>query len=147
MSGGLEVTVTNADLRQMYLDLKAVEGNLQVDLRRAINACTAPIVQGIQQEAGWSTRIPGAVHGKVSFGAKSAGVAVTVNARIAPEAAPLENKGKPGLFRHPVFGNRDTWVNQSARPFFYAGAARAQKTIDAQMRQILDDVAAKAGFR
>lgn len=45
-------------------------------------------------------------------------VVVYAGGPSAPEAAPLENDGKFGTFRHPVFGNREVWVAQKGRPFF-----------------------------
>jgi hypothetical protein len=33
------------------------------------------------------------------------------------KALAFENDGKPGNFRHPVFGNRNAWANSRARPF------------------------------
>lgn len=33
------------------------------------------------------------------------------------QAKAFENNGDAGTFRHPVFGNRDVWVDQDAHPF------------------------------
>jgi len=44
-------------------------------------------------------------------------VSVIAGGLRAPEAGPLENKGRLGEFRHPVFGNRQLWVKQLAHPF------------------------------
>ena len=42
-----------------------------------------------------------------------------VDVKKAPEAAPINNKGQAGTFRHPVFGH-DVWVDQAAHPFYAA---------------------------
>lgn len=143
----LQVQVTSTDLRALYVDLKNVPGNLRVELRKGINAAAKPIVQAIQSGSSWSTRIPGAVKAKTSFSAKSAGVAISVDARIAPEARPLENQGNSGTFRHPIFGDITTWVAQPAQPFFWHGVAAADSKIDAAMQAVMDNVIRQAGFR
>lgn len=144
--GPLEVTVTSKDLHQMYADLKNVEGNLRVELRKGIKAAAQPMVDRVKSSAGWSSRIPGAVSAKVSFSAKNASVSVQVNPKKAPEAAPLENGGKGGTFRHPVFGNTDVWVDQKAQAFFYTNAVK-DADIEKAIGAVMDAVAKKAGFK
>lgn len=39
----------------------------------------------------------------------------------APDAAPIENKGK-GFVRHPVFGNKDVWTAKNSHPPFLGPA-------------------------
>lgn len=143
----LDIQFTSTDLHALYVDLKNVEGNLRVELRKGMTAVAKPIVAAVQREASWSTRIPGATKAKVSFAAKSAGVAITVNSKTAPEARPLENSGNSGSFRHPVFGDTTSWVSQPAQPFFWAGVKAADTAIDKAMLAVMDAVAAKAGFR
>lgn len=147
MADALQVQVTSTDLRQLYVDLKAVEGNLRVELRKGITAAAKPIVAAVQREASWSSRIPAAVKAKTSFAAKSAGVAITVDSRKAPEGRPLENAGNTGTFRHPVFGDTTSWVAQTAHPFFWAGVKNADSQIETAMEAVMDAVAKKAGFK
>lgn len=64
--------------------------------------------------AAFSSHIPGSFR-IVGMGDN---VVVYAGGESAPSAAPIENEGKRGTFRHPVFGNRDVWVSQRARPFF-----------------------------
>lgn len=143
----LDIQFTSADLHQLYVDLKNVEGNLRVELRHAMSALAAPLVSAVKQEASWSSRIPGAVRPKTSFAAKSAGLSVSVNSKTAPEARPLEHKGQGGNFRHPVFGDRTTWVAQPARPFFWAAVKSQDRVTDQAMTDVMDAVARKAGFK
>jgi len=133
----------------LYTDLKGLPGNLRVELRRGIKAAAQPIADRVKANAGWSTRIPGAVQVKPSFSAKGTGVSIVVNPGRAPEGAPLENKGRSGTFRHPVYGNRDVWVSQPARPFFYSTAASSSSVSAAEkaILNVADTVARKAGFR
>lgn len=140
-------------MRQLYVDLKAVEGNLRVEMRKGIVAAAKPVVDAVAANASWSSRIPGAVKAKTSFSAKNAGVSITVDAKKAPEARPLENNGQGGMFRHPVFadGSRvrgdQTWVSQPAQPFFWAGVRGANSDVMAAMNAVMDAVAHKAGFK
>ena len=148
-AGGLQVRIDTGDLRKLYTDLKGLPGNLRVELRRGIKAAAQPIADRVKANAGWSTRIPGAVQVKPSFSAKGTGVSIVVNPGRAPEGAPLENKGRSGTFRHPVYGNRDVWVSQPARPFFYSTAASSSSVSAAEkaILNVADTVARKAGFR
>ena len=149
ISGPLAVHVDTAELRKLYVDLKGVEGNLRVELRRGIKKAADPLAQRVRANAGWSSRIPGAVKVKPSFTARGAGVSIVVDAKAAPEGAPLENKGRGGTFRHPVYGNRDVWATQTARPFFWAAVSSsgAVSAVEQVIVQVMDAVAVKAGFR
>ncbi len=46
----------------------------------------------------------------------------------APEAAPINNAGKVGNFRHPLFGDYSSWWPQTAHPFLEpAGEAKQEE--------------------
>lgn len=95
----------------------------------------------IQSNAGFSSRIPGAVRMTTSFGSKTGGVRIWVDAKKAPHARPLENLGRSGSFRHPVFGDMDVWVSQPAHPFFFP----AVKSSGGKVRSLVED-AVRASF-
>ncbi len=91
----------------------------------------------------WSSRIPG------SFTIQGAGDNVVVRAAgdAAPEGAPLENEGKRGTFRHPVFGNREVWVDQKARPFFNPVFLRVTAELpDREMAVFFDETFHSIGY-
>lgn len=90
-----------------------------------------------------STRIPGTI--KV----RKSGFTITVQAGggDAPHAAPFEHDGTPGKFRHPVFGNRENWVSQSAHPFLGPAFMSRQESLILGVIRALDVVFAKAGMR
>lgn len=152
-AGGMRFEVTAPELRQLYVDLKGVEGNLRVELRRGIKDAADGVVAAVVAASSWSTRIPGAVRAKPSFSAKSTGVSIVVDGKAAPEAKPLNNRGRAGQFRHPVHANpnqtRDlwTWAEQPARPFFDLTIAARSPAITRRIEQVADDVARKAGFK
>lgn len=91
----------------------------------------------------FSTRIPASIR------VRKVGIRVSVTAgdENALDAAPLENKGIEGFFRHPVFGNRDVWVNQQAHPYLRPAAeAQGERTAD----KVLESIARaldQAGFK
>lgn len=153
MAGGLQIQVQAPDLHALYTALKGIEGNLRVELRRGISGAAKPVADRVKANAGWSSRIPGAVKTKTSFSAKSAGVTVYVDADKAPEARPLEHGGQAGMFRHPVFADQSretrsewTWVNQKAHPFFGSASVTEDSKVTAGIMAIVAAVEQKAGL-
>lgn len=142
--GLVELHVESRDLQRLFAQAKAAEGSLQVELRRGIREAAAPMVAAVKANASWSSRIPSAVRAKPSFTARRAGVSIVVDAGRAPEARPLENGGKGGNFRHPVYGNTRNWVSQPARPFFFSAVERSAAA-EIAMRAVMARVAAKLG--
>jgi hypothetical protein len=78
-----------------------------------------------------------------SIRVRTAGVRASVIAgnEKAPAAA-FENKGFPGQFRHPLFGNRAYWYPQRAHPFLRpsaeANAARVADEITERVGEVID---------
>lgn len=130
-------------LAQLQRDLK----NASKDALRLFRAAMRKGGDIVAAEArnrisGTSSRIADSI--KVS--ATNKGVAVRAGGGDAPHAAALENLGKTGTFRHPVFGNREVWVEQQAHP--YLGPA-AEGKMDDVADAFLDAVNAllgEAGF-
>lgn len=44
-------------------------------------------------------------------------------------------------WRHPVFGDRETWVQQTGSPWFFVTVRKASGRIEAAVRKAMDDVA------
>lgn len=146
VGSGVEILITTEDLRALYVRLKEAAPELRVVLRREIVKAGQDAADAVRREASWSTRIPGAVKVKPSFAARTTGVTITVDAKKAPEARPLEHGGKPGMFRHPVYGNRKNWVAQPARPFFHAAIEGMDAHFEERLFAIGEAVARAAGF-
>lgn len=105
-----------ADTRQMTVlarDLRRASPEAWKACRVALRAAGQVVADDAKQRASFSTRIPGSIKVRVARG----NVKVVAGGPAAPNAAPLENKGRAGKFRHPVFGDRERWVDQPARPF------------------------------
>lgn len=148
-SGGFvdfQAKIDPQDLAALYRAAKAAEGAIQVELRRTVKAAAKPVADGVKSAASFSTRIPGAVKTKVSFASKGAGVSVYVDSKAAPEAAPINNRGKGGTFRHPVYGNRDVWVPQAADPFFAEGVREGLAQTDALLGLMFTRLGATLGY-
>jgi hypothetical protein len=69
--------------------------------------------------------------------------------RIRPDymTLPLYMEGATGTrrrdytrWRHPVFGNRDVWVQQPAHPYFYQAVRPLGPASEIAMREALDEV-------
>ncbi|MFF5988137.1 hypothetical protein [Prauserella flavalba] len=66
---------------------------------------------------GLRSSVARAVGTQVRSGGRSASVRIRVNSRqLPPDQQQLPGYMNTGSWRHPVFGNRNTWVAQTARP-------------------------------
>lgn len=134
-----------ASIKMLARELGQVPIELRRELRPRIRAGSDEIVRDMRARASYSSRIPGAIRSTVSFASRSGGVTIRVDARRAPHARPLEGASTRGsTFRHPVFGNRDVWVSQATRPFFFpavkAGQAQLRRHISEAVRASLRGV-------
>lgn len=129
---------TSTDMRRLYVQLKGVEGNLRVQLRRGIKTAAQPIVDAAKSNySGWSPRLAGGVKVKPSFSGKSAGVYITNSLR---GASPIEHGGNAGTFRHPVYGHRNSWATQAANPSFYRAGQQGEGAATAAIEQVMNDI-------
>jgi hypothetical protein len=130
-----------ASVRMLAREFGQVPQELRAELRPKLRQAGEQVRSQIRSNAGFSSRIPGAVRMTTAFGSKTGGVRIWVDAKKAPHARPLENLGQAGSFRHPVFGNRDVWVSQPAHPFFFP----AVKSSGGKVRSLVED-AVRASF-
>jgi hypothetical protein len=100
-------------LNRLARDLRKSAPEAAAAAKTRIRAMAEVVAEDARHRAGFSTRIPTTIR------VRSTGFTVRIVAGgdAAPDAAPLENKGREGDFRHPVFGDRERWVSQKARPF------------------------------
>lgn len=95
----------------------------------------------------WSSRIPAAISMRPNIGGDSIGVTLRASAAAAPHARPYEGMGQGGSFRHPVFGNRERWVDQATRPFLWPAVRGRRAEITAACAAAYEDAAREVGFR
>lgn len=96
-------------------ELQSTTPVLRFGTRSTVRHWAEAFVAAALAKASWSR---GRVQASFRIVGQGDNVVVYAGGQGAPEAAPLDNEGKSGTFRHPVFGNRDVWVAQKARPFF-----------------------------
>jgi hypothetical protein len=105
--------VDTRSLSRLSRELRAAAPDAQRAARARIKAAAEVVAQDARQRASFSRRIPDSIVVRGS----GLRMKIVAGGDKAPDAAPLENQGRQGTFRHPVFGNRERWVNQQARPF------------------------------
>ena len=129
-------TIDVRGLRRLSRDLRAAAPAMAVELPTGLKAAGSVVAEEAKSQSSWSTRIPGSVKTRAS------GTTATVIAggSAAPDAAPFENRGKTGAFRHPVFGNVGVWVSQQARPFLAPSLEAKSTELTAAVEAVLDRV-------
>ena len=90
----------------------------RTEVRKQLRPVGRKLVQQARANAGWSSQIPASIGYSVMFAGKKPGIKVFARRGKARHARVFEGLFY-GTFRHPVFGSRDTWVSESARPFLY----------------------------
>lgn len=98
-----------------------VAAGFKAELKKGGNMVRAAAQTG----SSWSSRIPGSIRVRAS----GFNVSVIAGGGDARHAAPFEHRGVPGSFRHPVFGHRENWVTQEARPFLTPAFVEEQPAI------------------
>ncbi len=133
-------------LRELYKDAARAPGVMQIELRRGIKKAGIRVQRAVAIRAsGFSRQIPGKVKVRSSFAARNPGVSIVVDDRSG-EAAALNNKNRAGTFRHPVFGDRENWVRQTAHPFFVSSAHPAAVAAAADISDVMDRVGQQLHF-
>ncbi|WP_160051429.1 HK97 gp10 family phage protein [Nocardiopsis sp. FR26] len=120
--------------------------DLRKSLRPRMKAAGQPILADARRRASWSTRIPRALRLATSFTRRQAGVSIVASQRIAPHARPLEGIRGNRTFRRPVFGDRETWVEQNTRPYLVPAADLHGRRVVQAVNQAVDDAAQAAGY-
>lgn len=70
-------------------------------------------------------------------------VRIQAGGDAAPEAAAIENHGNTGSFRHPFFGDRETWYTQPAHPFLTPAAEESVGEVEQAILVLVDVTAAR----
>jgi len=141
-----------AGVRLLAQQLSAMPAELQKELqgrfRPLIKAAGETVKRATAVKASWSSRIPKALRLQVSFGAKSAGLRLTVLESVAPHARAYEGiTDRRAIFRHPVFGDEDVWVAQATRPFLWPALQATRGQVVADVEEAIDLAARSVGFR
>lgn len=136
-----------SEIQKLVADLGKVPAELRKELRPAIRAAAQRVLVDARSRASWSSRIPAATRISVRFGRRNAGVSIVVSAARAPHGRPYEHGGVPGNFRHPVYGNRNNWVTQRARPFLWPAAVAKREEVAREIDRAVEQVLRRTGWR
>lgn len=139
------VRVDLRDLNSLYTSLRKIDRESADEFGRALSRAGESVAMAARGLAGWSSRIPAQVTVQRSR------AKVTIKAGPGPkghrgEAAAFENDGKPGTFRHPVFGNKNAWVSQNARPFLLPAVHANLERTATYIGLAVDNVFRRAGL-
>lgn len=138
-AGSIDTTELRAFARRMA---EAADPNLNRQFGKALKAAAEPVVMEAKALASWSSRIPGSVRA----GGGMNKIVIRAGGAKAPHAAAYEHQGRPGVFRHPVFGNRGNWVEQKARPFLAPALLKNAPNSGRRAREAVFEVLQEAGF-
>ncbi len=127
--------------RQAIAELKDMPKEIRKELRPALRKAADPIVTAARAAASWSTRIPAAIGVRIL----KRGVEIRVNQKKAPHGRVYE--GLSGMtFHHPVFGDRQAWVAQRARPYLLPAVRAHRDEVRKAIADVVEQVARKHGF-
>lgn len=157
--------VGSLQMAKLAQDLYKMGPRGRRQLSRRLTKLGQPMVADARSRASWSTRIPGAITVRPATSAASSrvGVALRVSAAKAPHARPYEGLGSAaaagtayegwgmfgggaGGFRHPVFGHRDRWAWQDARPYAWPAVNAAASNARDEILAAYEDAARECGF-
>ncbi len=135
-------TIDTKSLTKLVKNLQETEPGIRKSVNTALREGAELVAIEARLISSWSSRIPGSIR------VAGAGTRVLVKAggAKAPHAAPFEHHGQPGTFRHPVYGNRQVWVSQKARPFLLPAAVKKAPAVGELASEGLKVVFAEAGF-
>lgn len=122
------------ELRDLYGAVRKARPDIAVEIRGALRKGGEAVkVAAGRRISPFSTRIPESLKVRTN----GFNVSVIAGGDGAPHAAPFENEGSAGQFRHPVFGNRRNWVSQMAHPFLLPAFEAKQ---DLLLREVMHAV-------
>lgn len=156
---GIEVKLNPAQLAATLKAIKAFSPALATATRRRLRGVGAEIVTAMQTAVMGSAGggAPKRLRGKTAPHSMRRGIAagtkmvivagttrqgisiVTSSAKLPPGKAAMVKAWNKPTFRHPVFKDRSTFVQQSGRPYFGSVAMAKQAQVAAAMQLVLDD--------
>lgn len=147
MAEAVQVEIDARQLLTLNKHLKSLENGtmLSRSLRQGLREAAKPVLAEAKSRAAQaSSHIASTLSTSVSFTGKRSGVFITAKGSKMPSGheklpALMENGGKQGTFRHPLFGNRNHWVNQPAHPFLHPALESKRGEIEQIIRKSIAD--------
>lgn len=135
------------DVVKLVNDLRKIGDGVGRNLGKEFKRAAGPVAQQARANASWSSRIPGAISVGVSSSRRFPGAQIKVSKDKAPHARLFEYPGRGGSFRHPVYGNREVWVEQRGRPFIRPAVREKGGEFVKAADRAVNSAAKAAGFR
>lgn len=145
----------SGDLRRISRELRHMDDKeLKKRFRKELRKAAAPLVPKVRSSIrsipsnrayspdGLRGALSRATRLEVKTAGKQAGVAIRVDGRKMPahmKSLPSMVEGKK-RWRHPVFGNREVWVNQPQKPYFYHVVRVAGPASRRAVNRVLDGI-------
>jgi hypothetical protein len=160
-AGGIQVAIDPAEWHRLKRELDKFDPALTKALRTRIrnvgNVAKAAVLAALAEsspdggpdEGGGRAALAAATKVTVSFGKSSAGTRITTSSsRLPDQHKALLHVYNKKSFRHPVFGDRATWVVQEGRPYFGEPILKVinRAAVD-EIRSALDEATKAIGAR
>lgn len=154
----------SGDLRRISRELRRMDNpEIKKRFRKELRAAARPLVPAVRASIrsipskrsyssdGLRARMSRATRLEVKTTGRSAGVAIRVDGRKMPSGqkrlpALMEGEGVQRgrrvdtRWRHPVFGNREVWVQQASHPYFFPVMHRLGLTSRQSVTRVLDGI-------
>ena len=138
-------TYGSSDFLLLADDFRDVPASMRAGVARRLRPIGESTVADARQRASWSSRIPGAISLRVQFTGKNPGLTITVDHTKAPHGRAFEGIVYD-VFRHPLFGDRDHWYDQKARPYVWPAVQATQQEVADLAENVIDEVFSSLGF-
>lgn len=142
----VQTSLTVVNLQDLQRAMREVPRELGKEVRRELRPIANEVKADAARNASWSRRIPRSLSVRIQFGRRPS-VRIEARRQIAPHARPFEGAAGKPRFRHPVFGNRDRWVNQATRPYLLPAIRSRQTSVARRMRIAVERAVARHGLR
>lgn len=143
-AGGF-ASIDFSSLETARIAFGAFPAEIQKELRPKLLEAAQIIADAAQENASFSSWIPGAIQ---ASGSAASGAVVKVDSSMAPaghEPLPrLEEFGVP-TWRHPVFGS-DNWVDQEGHPFLFPAVRENADEVRLKVAEAVREAAAAVGL-
>lgn len=150
---------TGKELRRIAAELRRMDNKeIKREFTRELRAAAKPLVPAVRQSIrqipskrpysgdGLRGRMARAVKLEVRTVGRDAGVRIRVDGRKMPTHEKALQSYMEGLkkpWRHPVYGNREVWVKQDPKPYFYKVVRPLGIASRVQVNRAIDRVAKK----
>lgn len=156
---GIGVGMSSGDLARISREIRKAGNSAEVkkELRQGLRRAAKPLVPAVKasiaaipshssDQPSLRKRMQKATKLTVRTGGAQAQVAVRVDGRKMPDkqkSLPAYMEGTKPRWRHPVWGNRNVWVQQDAHPYFYEAVRSGGAKAKSEVADVLDSIARK----